>query len=108
VEAICAEAKVEDPSIRASDIIDRGFVGCPALESHVWVRVARVWWYTESTRDGRRVELDLFDDALPNYLTELDVLITQDHNLTAFGETAFPDKRFLSPDRFLAECLNGA
>ena len=108
VEAICAEAEVEDPRMRASDIVGRGFARCPGLAIHVWIRVARLWWYTESTRDGRRAGPDLFDDALLNYLAELDVLLTPDRALTDFGRTVLAEKRLLSPDVFREEYLHGA
>jgi hypothetical protein len=106
VEAICVEAEVPNPASRASQIVAGGFARFPALEAHVFLRVARLWWYTESSRDGRRASEDLFDDALLEYLTELDVILTPDRALADFGGTVFPDKRLLLPDAFCSEYLN--
>lgn len=107
VEAICAHAKVRDPAVRASEIVRGGFTRLPALAAHVFLRVARLWWYTESTHNGRRASEDLFDDALLHYLTELDVLLTPDRALAEFGRTVFPEKRLLTPDAFREEYLGG-
>jgi hypothetical protein len=101
VEAICEEAGVRSPRIRALEIIRRNYARCPTLATHIHIRIARAWWYTESTRDGRRVGIDLFDDALLNYLTELDVLITPDQKLIEFGKIVVPDKELITPNEFL-------
>lgn len=106
VEAICTEAKAPNPAARASEIVDGGFARLPALAAHVFLRVARLWWYTEYSYEGRRASDDLFDDALLEYLTELDVLLTPDRALTDFGRTVYPDKRIVSPDEFCREYLN--
>lgn len=106
VGAICTEAKVLNPAARASEIVDRGFARFPALAAHVFLRVARLWWYTENSYEGRRAADDLFDDALLEYLAELDVLLTPDRALTYFGRTVYPDKRIVSPDEFCREYLN--
>jgi hypothetical protein len=105
VEAICAEAKVPNPAIRASEIIEGGFARVPALLAHVFLRVARLWWYTASTRDGRRASEDLFDDALLQYLAELEMILTPDRALADFGRTVFPEKKIISPDAFCTEYL---
>ncbi len=107
VEAICAEAEVPNASIRASEIVAGDFAQLPALAAHMFLRVSRLWWYTESTPDGRRASDDLFDDALLHYLTELDLLLTPDRALIDFGQTVYPDKRLLSPEAFCREYLNG-
>jgi hypothetical protein len=107
VESICAEAKVPNPSSHASQIVTEGFARFPALAAHVFLRVARLWWYTESSHDGRRASEDLFDDALLEYLTGVDMILTPDRTLAEFGRTVFPDKQLLSPDAFCSEYLNG-
>lgn len=107
VREICTQAGVGNPGLRASELLERTFAGCPTLKANVRVRVARLWWYTESSRDGQHVDSDLFDDALLIYLAELDGLVTNDKGLRRFGEPIFPDKRFLTPDSFREECLNG-
>lgn len=105
VQAICAEAGVRDPRTQASEILDRGFACCSTLATHVWIRIARLWWYTESTRDGRHVSDDLFDDAMLNYLYELDLLLTPDCALANFVRAALPEMRLLSPDAFRRKYL---
>jgi hypothetical protein len=107
VEAICVEAKVPNAAIRASEIVTKDFARLPALTAHLHLRIARLWWYTESTDNGRRASDDLFDDALLHYLNELDVLLTPDRALIDFGRRVFPQKKFLSPDAFCTEYLNG-
>lgn len=107
VEAICTEAGVPNPTNRASEIVQGEFKRFPAIADHVFLRVARLWWYTECTRDGRRVGADLFDDALLHYLTGLDVLLSPDRALVDFGQTVFPDTKLISPDAFRTEFLTG-
>jgi len=105
IEAICAEAGVTNPAHRASEILASRFAGMPALDRHMFLRVARLWWYTASSPEGRRAGDDAFDDALLEYLTELDVLVTPDRALTQFGRTVCSDKRIVSPDEFCGEYL---
>lgn len=115
VEAICSNAGVKNPKARASELLAAAFKGCPALTNHVWMRIARLWWYTEATREGRKASPDLFDDALLGYLVEHNILVTPDRALTDFGRTAlvasvseYAEKKLLTPEAFRAEYLDGA
>lgn len=119
VKAICVEAKrsdptarasLRDPGKRASEILESNFAFCPALALHLSIRIARLWWYTEYTVNGRKVEPDLFDDALLHYLNihELDLLVTPDRALSDFAKVVFPKKQVLSPDCFLRQYISSA
>ena len=108
VAAICADAGAKDPTTRASELLASAFKGCPALGIHLWIRIARLWWYTESTREGRTASMDYFDDALLGHLAEHDVLVTPDSALLEFGRIALPEKQLLTPEAFRAEYLDGA
>jgi len=100
LEAICREAGLDDAVDRASVLLGRRFVGMPMLSAHMWLRVARLWWYTEATPEGRRASMDLFDDALLTYLMELDVLVTADKALLGFARAALPQKKVMDPANF--------
>ncbi|MCX7000596.1 MAG: hypothetical protein NT106_09940 [Candidatus Sumerlaeota bacterium] len=102
IEDLCKLAEVPDPKRRAAELYETGMQHCPTLRAYVALRLARIWWYTESTAEGRKVGFDHFDDALLIYMTDLDWLITPDRALQEFFRIYLPHKQVMGPNDLLS------
>ena len=100
VEATCIEVGLPDPAHRARQLLESMERLSPVLHTHITVRTARLWWYTESSPEGRRASEDEFDDALLVYMADLDWLVTPDCGLQSFFRITYPQKQVLNPDEF--------